>query len=160
MPTRPDIRRRALGVVMDPIESIKIRKDSSFALLLAAQRRGWRLKYMEMDGLYLQNGAAFARQSTLRVEDDPRHWFDLEPPEEAPLDDLDAVLMRKDPPVDTEYLYATHILERAERAGVLVANRPAGLRDYNEKLAALRFPQCCPPPGQPGSGPPAGLSSN
>ena len=145
MPSSSDPHRRTLGMVMDPIKSIQIRKDSSFALLLAAQRRGWRLKYIEMDGLYLQNGAAFARQSTLRVEDDPRHWFDLEAPEEAPLDDLDAILMRKDPPVDTEYLYATHILEYAERAGVLILNRPAGLRNYNEKLAALRFPQCCPP---------------
>ena len=144
-PTTAHARRPTLGVVMDPIESIKIHKDSSFALLLAAQRRGWRLKYIEMHDLYLRDGAAYARQAALRVEDDPRRWFDLEPPEDAPLGDLDAVLMRKDPPVDTEYHYATHILEHAEQAGVLVVNRAAGLRNYNEKLAALRFPHCCAP---------------
>ena len=130
---------------MDPIGSIKIHKDSSFAMLLAAQRRGWRLRYMEPGDLYLQDGRAYARQRALRVQDDPQHWFDLDAPEDAPLDELDVILMRKDPPVDAEYFYATHILERAERAGTRVVNRPAALRDYNEKLATARFPQCCAP---------------
>lgn len=139
------MKPRTLGVVMDPIGSIKVHKDSTFAMLLAAQRRGWRLRYMEPDDLYLQDGQAFARQRALRVQDDPGHWFDLDAPEDAPLSDLDAVLMRKDPPVDAEYFYATHILEQAERAGAQVVNRPAALRDYNEKLATARFPHCCAP---------------
>ena len=134
-----------LGIVMDPIESIKIHKDSGFAMLLAAQKRGWELRYLEMDDLYLRNGIAHGRQRPLRVMDDPRHWFQRGEPVDAPLADLDVILMRKDPPVDAEYYYATHILEHAQRQGVLVVNRAASLRDYNEKLATLRFPQCCVP---------------
>jgi glutathione synthase len=134
-----------LGVVMDPIAGIKIVKDTTFALLLAAQARGWSLCYMEVGDLLLQQGAVAATMRTLRVRDDPAGWFELDPPVERPLAELDVILMRKDPPFDMEYIYATYLLEQAERAGTLVVNRPASLRDANEKLFTAWFPQCCPP---------------
>ncbi|MGB0713339.1 MAG: glutathione synthase [Gammaproteobacteria bacterium] len=134
-----------LGIVMDPIGSIKIGKDSSFAMLLAAQARGWALHYMEMDDLYLSDGVAWARQRPLEVRDEPGNWFSLGEPHDRPLADLNVILMRKDPPVDDEFVYATHILERAESTGTIVVNRAASLRDWNEKLATARFPQCCVP---------------
>lgn len=134
-----------LGIVMDPIGSIQIAKDSSFAMLLAAQARGWPLFYLELGDLFLRDGVVFGNGRPLRVCDDPAGWFELGPREARPLSELDAVLIRKDPPVDREYLYATHLLELAERAGVRVVNRPAALRDANEKLFASWFPQCCPP---------------
>ncbi len=136
---------RTLGVVMDPIGSISIAKDSTFAMLLAAQARGWQLVYMELGDLRLQDGEAQARGQTLTVRDDPSDWFALHQPWHRPLADLDVILMRKDPPVDMEYIYATHVLERAEAAGTLVVNKPASLRDANEKLYTAWFPQCCPP---------------
>ena len=134
-----------LGIVMDPIGSIRIAKDSSFAMLLAAQARGWPLFYLEIGDLFLRDGEAFGYGRALRVRDDPAGWFELGPRETRPLADLDVILMRKDPPVDLEYLYATHLLDLAERAGALVVNRPRALRDANEKLFAQWFPQCCPP---------------
>ncbi len=134
-----------LGIVMDPIRSIKIAKDSSFAMLLAAQARGWELTYMTLSDLCLHDGEALAHMRSLTVRDDPADWFTLGADKLQPLAELDAILMRKDPPVDMEYMYATHILERAETAGTLVFNRPASLRDANEKLYTAWFPQCCPP---------------
>ncbi len=136
---------RRLGVVMDPIGSIKIAKDSTFAMLLAAQARGWALVYMELADLCLRDGEAMGRGHALTVQDDPRHWFTLAEPRFGALSELDIILMRKDPPVDMEYVYATHILERAEAAGTLVVNKPSSLRDANEKLYTAWFPQCCPP---------------
>ena len=136
-------------MVMDPIESIKIAKDSSFAMLLAAQRRGWRLLYLTLDDLTLHGPRAWGRMRELRVRDDPVDWYCFLGEEERPLDELDLILMRKDPPVDTEFLYATHILDRARFSpsgpGALVVNAPQALRDANEKLFALEFPDCCPP---------------
>jgi len=134
-----------LGVVMDPIARINIKKDSSFAMLLEAQRRGWTLLYMEQDDLYLEDGRVFARMRPLRVQDDPAGWFELGEPQERPLGELSTVLMRKDPPFDMEFLYSTYLLERAAAEGCLVINRPASLRDCNEKLFTAWFPQCCPP---------------
>ena len=134
-----------LGIVMDPIHAISYKKDSSLAMLLAAQKRGWELFYMEPQDLYLTDGQAMGSMRKLRVHADPEHWFDLAEPALAPLADLDVILMRKDPPFDDEFLYSTHILEAAERAGVMVVNRPASLRDCNEKLFATQFPQCAPP---------------
>lgn len=134
-----------LGIVMDPITDIKIHKDSSFAMLLAAQRLGWQLFYMEMSDLYLDNGRAYASMRTLTVEDDPGNWHELGSQEEHLISDLDVVLMRKDPPFDMEYIYATMILERAEDEGCLIVNKPASLRDCNEKLFTAWFPQCCAP---------------
>ncbi|HHJ13990.1 MAG TPA: glutathione synthase [Gammaproteobacteria bacterium] len=134
-----------LGVVMDPIDSIKPHKDSTLAMLLAAQARGWRLWYMEPSDLYLADGRTHARRSALRVHDRAQGWFEAGETVEAPLDTLDVVLMRKDPPVDMEYLYTTWLLELAEKKGVFVVNRPDSLRNCNEKLFTAQFPQCCAP---------------
>ena len=134
-----------LGIVMDSISTIKVHKDSSFAMLLAAQARGWQLVYMEQADLYLQDGRAFASMRRLRVRDQSADWYEHAEVEEHPLSSLDVVLMRKDPPFDMEYLYTTHILERAELEGVLVVNRPSSLRDCNEKLFTAWFPECCAP---------------
>lgn len=132
-------------VVMDPIADIKIAKDTTFAMLLEAQRRGHRLHYVRPGGLSLHGGEALAEVAPLQVRDDKAGWFSLG--EFAPLafGPGQIVLMRKDPPFDGEYLYDTHILSVAQQAGAIVVNDPQGLRDFNEKLAALLFPQCCPP---------------
>jgi glutathione synthase len=132
-----------IGVVMDPIASIKIKKDSTFAMLLDAQRRGWSLWYMEQRDLHMRDGDPAARMQHLTVRDDPTGWFAFLGERTAPLTALDVILMRKDPPFDLEYLYATLLLEQAESRGTLVVNRPQSLRDANEKLFAACFPQCC-----------------
>ena len=132
-------------VVMDPIGSIKIAKDSTFAMLLEAQRRGHRLHYVIPGGLFLRDGVAHAHTAALTVQDDPRGWFELGLSSHIELGRGHVVLMRKDPPVDASYLHDTQILGLAQRAGALVVNDPQGLRDMNEKLTALEFPQCCPP---------------
>ena len=132
-------------VVMDPIGSIRIAKDSTFAMLLEAQRRGHRLLYVVAGGLSVINGVAHALLASLQVREDPKDWFTLGPASQIALGAGHVVLMRKDPPVDGEYLHDTQILSLAQQAGALVVNDPQGLRDYNEKLAALLFPQCCPP---------------
>ena len=134
-----------IGIVMDPISAIHYKKDSSLAMLLAAQQRNWQLSYMEPQDIYLHNGRAMGSLRPLQVFADPQRWYQLGEAEQLPLAELDVLLMRKDPPFDNEFLYATHILEAAEREGVLVVNRPASLRDCNEKLFATQFPQCCPP---------------
>ena len=134
-----------LLVVMDPIDQIKYEKDTTLALLLAAQTRGYRLEYAELADLWLRDGVAEARSRRLDVRADPNDWFSLGPPVPGPLGGFDVVLMRKDPPFDTEYIYATYILERAELAGALVVNRPGALRDMNEKVYTAWFPQCCAP---------------
>jgi len=130
---------------MDPIGSINFHKDSTLAMLLAAQKRGWELVYMEQDDLFLQDSRCHASQARLEVRNDPDDWFTLSEPFIAPLDQLDVILMRKDPPVDLEFLYTTFLLERAEAEGVLVVNRPAALRNASEKLYTAWFSQCCPP---------------
>ncbi len=134
-----------LGVVMDPIGAISYAKDSTLAMLLAAQARGFELAYLEQRDLLLRDGVALGRLRPLTVRADAAGWFALGEPALAPLASLDCVLMRKDPPFDTEYIYTTYILERAEAAGVLVVNRPQGLRDMNEKVYTAAFPQCCAP---------------
>lgn len=134
-----------LGVVMDPIASINYKKDTTLAMLWAAQDRGWELFYMEQGDLYLEQGVARARMAQLTVQRDAQSWFTLADPEDADLDQLDVVLMRKDPPFDNEYIYSTYILEAAERKGTLIVNRCQSLRDCNEKVFATQFPQCCPP---------------
>jgi glutathione synthase len=134
-----------LGVVMDPIGSINIKKDSTFAMLLEAQARSWQLHYMEQGNLFLRDGRAFARMQLLAVEENSRNWFSLSTQDTLPMEALDVVLMRKDPPFDMEYIYTTYMLEHGEDVGVLVVNKPKSLRDANEKLYATWFPQCCPP---------------
>ncbi len=133
------------GVVMDPISGIKTYKDSTFAMLLEAQRRGHALYYMEPGDLFAKDGRVFARMQQLRVRDNTTDWFSLAPLGSKPLDELDIVLMRRDPPFDMDYIYTTYMLELAEKAGALVINRPQSLRDANEKFFINHFPQCCVP---------------
>ncbi|HHM05545.1 MAG TPA: glutathione synthase [Gammaproteobacteria bacterium] len=134
-----------LGVIMDPIGAIKPAKDSTLAMLLAAQKRGWEVWYMEQGDLMLRNGTPHAWMRSLTVHDDPDNWYEFHAHLTRPLSELDVILMRKDPPFDMEYVYTTQILELAEAAGVLVVNKPQSLRDCNEKLYAAWFPQCTPP---------------
>jgi glutathione synthase len=130
---------------MDPIASIKTYKDSTFAMLLEAQRRGHGLWYMQLGDLSISDGRALARMRALEVRDDRNDWHTLGEPVVHGLDTLDFLLMRKDPPFDMAYVYATYILDLAESAGVRVVNRPAALRDANEKCFITQFPQCCVP---------------
>jgi glutathione synthase len=133
-----------LGIVMDPIENINIKKDSSLAMLLEAQSRGYELYYMEMQDLYLHNGRAHATMKSLQVRQDPENWYQFGQQRDTPLADLDVILMRKDPPFDTEFIYATYMLERAETEGTLVVNKPQSLRDANEKLFTAWFSDLTP----------------
>jgi glutathione synthase len=137
--------RVRLVVVMDPIEAIKPAKDSTLAILLAAKARGWELFYAEQKDLYLRDGVAFGRLAPLNVFEDPKAWFTRGEPVPGKLGDYDVILMRKDPPFDTEYVYTTYILDRAQIQGALVCNHPQGLRDMNEKVYTAWFPECCAP---------------
>ena len=136
---------RKIGIVMDPVQAINTKKDSSFAMLLAAQARGWQIFYMQQADLFLRDGQVLASMAALSVQDDPYDWYQLGDPQIAPLHSLDAILMRKDPPFDMEYIYSTYLLEQAQSQGVLIVNDPQSLRDANEKLFTAWFPQCCPP---------------
>lgn len=133
-----------LGIVMDPIRQINIKKDSSFAMLLQAQERGYEIHYMEMADLYLLQGQARARSKILKVKHDYQSWYQFDTEQDIALSDLQVILMRKDPPFDTEYIYATYMLERAEDAGTLIINKPQSLRDANEKLYTSWFSQYTP----------------
>ena len=135
---------RDIGVVMDPIHACNYKKDTSLALLWAARDRGWRLWYMEQHNLYLDGDAARGKMRPLEVREDPDDFHSLGDVEDKDLADLDAILMRKDPPFDMEFVYTTHLLENAERRGTVIVNRCSSLRDCNEKLYATQFPQCCP----------------
>jgi glutathione synthase len=134
-----------IAVVMDPIEDIKPAKDTTLAMMLAAQRRGWEVCYLELRHLWLRDGVAMGRVHPVTVRDDHGDWHTLGEPRVERLGDFSAILMRKDPPFDTEYIYSTYILERAEMQGALVVNRPQGLRDMNEKVFTAWFPECCAP---------------
>lgn len=134
-----------LGVVMDPIESITVKKDTTLAMLLAAQRKGWAIHYMQQNDLYSAQGVSRANMTGLEVRDDPEDWFTLGEPRDKALSELDVILMRKDPPFDMDYVYSTYLLEQPHREGTLVVNNPQSLRDCNEKMFATQFPQCCPP---------------
>ncbi|MCK2185070.1 glutathione synthase [Halomonas getboli] len=134
-----------VGVVMDPIADLSFKKDTSLAMLWAAQDRGWSLHYMEQEDLFLRDGRAHARMCELEVFRDAERWYTLGGAEARPLAELDVVLMRKDPPVDGHFLNAVHLLGFAEREGVLVMNPTRALLECNEKLFAQQFPQCCAP---------------
>jgi glutathione synthase len=134
-----------LAVVMDPIDAIKFAKDTTLAMLLAAQARGWSLHYLEQHDLRLRDGVAEGTSRPLTVRADPADWYSLGEPAVGPLGAFDVILMRKDPPFDTEFIYTSYILERAEAQGALVVNRPQGLRDMNEKVYTAWFPECCAP---------------
>lgn len=136
---------RTLAVLMDAIDEIKIAKDTTFALLLEAQRRGYRMFYLTQGDLALRDGIPLGRLAELSVRDDPSDWFSLADPSWTDLRTFDVILARKDPPVDEQFIHDTQVLQRAHDAGVLVVNDPRGLRDANEKLFAQHFPQCCAP---------------
>jgi glutathione synthase len=138
-------RVRTIGVVMDPIEGITPKKDSTLAMLLAAQARSWRIVYLRQQDLFVRDGRAIGYGTMLKVRDDTERWFEIGETWRDNLATLDAVLMRKDPPFDMEYIYTTYILEVAEDEGLLVVNRPASLRDINEKAYTAWFPHCTPP---------------
>ncbi|MEM9530631.1 MAG: glutathione synthase [Pseudomonadota bacterium] len=133
-----------LAVVMDPIADINIKKDSTFAMLLEAQRRGYDVSYVEPEHLWIDAGVAYARAARVKVQDNPDHWYDLEPAERVRLGDFAIVLMRKDPPFDMEYVADTYVLDRAQEAGALVVNHPAALRNVNEKASICAFPELTP----------------
>lgn len=132
-----------LGIVMDPIENIKPWKDSSFAMLLEAQKRGWSIRYMQQNDLFINNGRCFCSYKSLTVTDNNNDWFELADLDQCALSDMDVVLMRKDPPFDMNFIATTYLLELAEKEGCLVVNKPASLRDCNEKLFTSYFPDCC-----------------
>jgi glutathione synthase len=134
-----------LAVVMDPIGKIKYAKDTTLGMLLAAQARGWSLHYLEQADLRLRDGIAEGSARELTVRADPGDWYSLGESRVEPLGAFDAILMRKDPPFDMEFIYTTYILERAEIAGALVVNSARGLRDMNEKVYTAWFAQCCAP---------------
>lgn len=134
-----------LGIVMDPLPSINIKKDSSFAMMLAAQKRGWEIHTIYQNDLYTENEVARAHTRITRVDNNQQHWFDFVSEQDIDLGSLDIILMRKDPPFDIEYIASTYILELAEKSGCLVVNRPSSLRDNNEKMFIAQFPQCCTP---------------
>lgn len=130
---------------MDPISSINIKKDSSFAMMLAAQKRGWEIHTIYQSDLYTENNQPKAFTRITQVTDNYEYWFDFVSEQTIELDSLDVILMRKDPPFDIEYITSTYILELAEQAGTLVANKPVSLRNNNEKMFISQFPQCCTP---------------
>lgn len=134
-----------LGIVMDPLSTINIKKDSSFAMMLAAQKLGWEIHTIYQSDLYTENEKPMAYSRITLVDDNPDHWFDFSLQQDINLESLDAILMRKDPPFDIEYIASTYILQLAEQKGTLIVNKPASLRDNNEKMFISQFPQCCTP---------------
>lgn len=133
-----------LGVLMDPIDSINYKKDSTLAMLWEADRRGWDLHYFEQKDVFARDGEVYANARSLKVFHEAQKWFELGAEQVLPLSQLNVILMRKDPPFNIEYIYTTYLLEQAERAGTLVVNKPQSLRDANEKLFTTWFPQCTP----------------
>jgi len=134
-----------LGIVMDPLSSINIKKDSSFAMMLAAQKLGWEIHTIYQSDLYTDNQIARSCSRITTVDDNPKKWFEFSSEQDIELSTLDAIIMRKDPPFDIEYITSTYILELAEQCGTLIVNKPASLRNNNEKMFIAQFPQCCAP---------------
>jgi len=134
-----------VGIVMDPIEFITPYKDTTLAMMLAAQERGWTVHSIDQKDMYLDQGRAFSKRRKVKVFDDNSHWFEAEEYVEAPMSEHDIILMRKDPPFDMDFIYTTYLLERAATEGVYVGNRPSSLRDVNEKLYTAWFSDLCPP---------------
>ena len=132
-----------LGVVMDPIESINFKKDSTLAMMIEAQNKDHEIFYMTPNSLFINSGISYAASSRVKVKNDPLGWFELEEEKLIKLSELDAILMRQDPPFNSNYIYNTYVLEMASREGVSIFNNPRSLRDCNEKVFATEFPQCC-----------------
>ncbi|MFN3234921.1 MAG: glutathione synthase [Gammaproteobacteria bacterium] len=135
---------KAITIIMDPIEKINVKKDSTFALMLEAKRREWKIYYVTPKDVFVNAGMAYCQRRPIKVFDDAKHWFDLGETELSALHETDMVFMRKDPPFDIDYIYLTYALELAEKQGTLVVNKPESLRDCNEKFFPMHFPQCCP----------------
>ena len=136
---------KKLGIIMDPIQSINFKKDTSLLILLAAKKSGFTLYLIEQNDLYLDCDEPRALTAELNVFDDEKEWFELKTKRDISINDLDVILMRKDPPFNKEYIYSTYILEAAKRKGVLIVNDPQSLRDCNEKIFATEFKQFTPP---------------
>ncbi|MFW2439013.1 MAG: glutathione synthase [Arenicellales bacterium] len=134
-----------IGVIMDPIEQINISKDSTWAMILAAQKRGWQVRYMQQVDLFTRNGIVYAESRVVKLLPGQDPWLELSPVNSHELSECSAILMRKDPPFDLEYIYTTYMLELVEQQGTLIVNKPQSLRDCNEKFFTTRFPQCAPP---------------
>ena len=134
-----------IGIIMDPIESIKPYKDSCIAIMLAAQRKNWQVYYIQQQHLYIKNGTTKALATHITIFDNNEHWFELGNSQDINLTELNAVLMRKDPPFNNEYLYSCHLLALAEQQGCLIVNSPSALCNHNEKLFITQFPQLCAP---------------
>lgn len=134
-----------LGVVMDPIQSIHYKKDTTLGLLWEASRRGFELYYFEQGDLFYREGTVWGQAKLLSVAEDPKQWYTIHGERTIPLSELRVILMRKDPPFNLNYIYTTYLLELAEKSGVRIVNKPQSLRDANEKLFTAWFPQCCPP---------------
>lgn len=134
-----------IAVIMDPIESIHHYKDSTFAMLLEAQRRSWSIYYIRPNSLYVLDGRPFAQAASLSVQDQSQNWYQLEDYADIELSEVNVILMRKDPPFNMEYIYTTYVLELAQQAGTCVVNNPGSLRNMNEKFSIVNFPSCCTP---------------
>ena len=130
--------------IMDPIASVNPKKDSTLAMMIAAQKKEWQLYYAEQQDLYVDNGVPFVTRRSITIDLAKDNWYQLGSPETTTLNDSDVVMMRKDPPFDNEYIYSTYILELAEKLGSLIVNKPQSLRDANEKLFTAWFPECTP----------------
>ena len=129
---------------MDPIDQINVNKDSTFAMLLEAQKRDYEIHYLQQSDLYLSDNKIQAQTSTITVQDDRSNWYEVKNSSQLNLCKLDVILMRKDPPMDMEYIYTTYLLDRLQVARTLVVNHPTSLRSANEKLLATCFPECTP----------------
>lgn len=134
-----------LGVIMDPIEGIKVHKDSTFAMLLEAQKRGYEIHYLQARDLFLKDDAVIANTAQIRVQDQASNWFEASASSQLEMSYFDVVLMRKDPPMNMEYIYTTYLLDRVQKLGTLVVNHPTSLRNANEKLFATQFKNCITP---------------
>lgn len=134
-----------IGIIMDPIESINIKKDSTFAMMLAAQRKNWEIYYIQPHNLFLRDSKLYIHSCQVEIVDNPENWFSLKQSQIQPADFFDIVLMRKDPPFNMDYIYSTYLMELAENDNVLVVNKPSSIRDLNEKISTALFPQCCVP---------------
>jgi len=133
------------GVVMDPIGTINCKKDSSLDIMIEAQNRGHDLSYIEPSSLHINERGAHALMHEINVFDNADKWFELKDSFAKKLSDLDVIIMRQDPPFNSDYIYNTYVLEAAEKEGVKVINKPRSLRDCNEKVFATEFPECCTP---------------
>jgi len=133
-----------LAVLMDDIASINPKKDSSFAMMLEAQSRDWAIYTFDIIDMFNLKGQVFANARKTFVTDSENDWYSCEEQKLLSLSNVDVIFMRKDPPFDMDYIYATYLLEQAENVGVMVVNKPSSLRDANEKLFALNFPDCIP----------------